>query len=704
MRHLWLVIAALVPSPCIAAEAASNQPDGNIITVYVATIGNDAWSGRLGAPDSSGKDGPFATFGRARDEARSLRERGLSAEILVRGGKYFFSETLQFDSRDSGVTAAPVIWKAYPGEQPVVSGGARLTRWRPFRDAILEADLDEIGSGANPKDLFFNGVRQVRARVPNFDPANPLYGGWAYMKGPFGPGAFSYSAELIARPFSQPAQAFVRHFVGPNGGWGSQVLPVTSIDFGGRVIHTAYTDGEHPLLGFNGNCRYVIENVIEVLDQPGEWCVDLEKRKVYFWPPSPIEQDVGVVIPALSTLLQFSGASWISVEGIAFTETPPGGGDAVRCENSSHIQFLGNRFTGIGSRALAVVGEGGTSSDLLVQGNEFEYTGGCAIYIGGRVRENRIMDNDVHHCAVFDKYAAGIEFPFYGATAYEVSADSYSDGVLVAHNWLHELPRDGIQLGANPYGRNIVEYNRIERTALETIDGGAIRSHRVVSHIQGVANLPPMKGHIIRHNVISDTLGCGVSGGAIVTPYPWPTFGIYLDEGTSNCAVFGNVVRNSGVGAIINPGEKNVFENNVFVSNAIAMYFQAASPFDSVMPPLGENRFVRNVVRMDRPDALAYKFSHWSNAVFSEIDANLYSYRPATHIAEIKQLGGAEFVKMPLNLWKESGFDANSSIIDRWNGDPSKNGDTLGESPAAQALRIAAVDPSSAGIRAEWMR
>ena len=34
---------------------------------YVATNGNDAWSGQLSAPNSQNSNGPFATLERARD-------------------------------------------------------------------------------------------------------------------------------------------------------------------------------------------------------------------------------------------------------------------------------------------------------------------------------------------------------------------------------------------------------------------------------------------------------------------------------------------------------------------------------------------------------------------------------------------------------------------------------------------------------------
>jgi hypothetical protein len=59
---LW---AALI-APLAAAEPAA---------YYVATDGNDAWSGRLPAPNANKSDGPLATLGRAKEAVRQLMTR-----------------------------------------------------------------------------------------------------------------------------------------------------------------------------------------------------------------------------------------------------------------------------------------------------------------------------------------------------------------------------------------------------------------------------------------------------------------------------------------------------------------------------------------------------------------------------------------------------------------------------------------------------
>ena len=58
-------IAALTLSSWICGHAAAGAAE-----VFVATGGNDAWSGKLAEPNADKTDGPLASLQRARDEAR----------------------------------------------------------------------------------------------------------------------------------------------------------------------------------------------------------------------------------------------------------------------------------------------------------------------------------------------------------------------------------------------------------------------------------------------------------------------------------------------------------------------------------------------------------------------------------------------------------------------------------------------------------
>ena len=115
------------------AGAISGSGRADALDLYVASDGRDAWSGRLAAPDAAGKDGPFASLERARDEVRGLkRKKALheSVTVHVRGGTYFLDRTFQLTAEDSGTADAPVV---YLGDaRDAAAAGRRKTR-RRFR-------------------------------------------------------------------------------------------------------------------------------------------------------------------------------------------------------------------------------------------------------------------------------------------------------------------------------------------------------------------------------------------------------------------------------------------------------------------------------------------------------------------------------------------------------------------------------------------
>ena len=113
------------------ATAARSKPTA---TIFVASNGNDAWSGSLAEPNAARTDGPLATVGAAQKKVRELRRSAACLAPLtvwIRGGRYRLTKPLQFGPEDSG----PTTYAAYPGEQPVferppVCGAEHFARFR----------------------------------------------------------------------------------------------------------------------------------------------------------------------------------------------------------------------------------------------------------------------------------------------------------------------------------------------------------------------------------------------------------------------------------------------------------------------------------------------------------------------------------------------------------------------------------------------
>jgi parallel beta-helix repeat protein len=133
-------------------------------------------------------------------------------------------------------------------------------------------------------------------------------------------------------------------------------------------------------------------------------------------------------------------------------------------------------------------------------------------------------------------------------------------------------------LGNAGHSRNIVEYNELRDTCLECSDTGALNCWMEPEPRDGLR-----QGHIIRYNLI-------VRSGDRA---------IYLDNYTSNCHVYGNVLVGAKTAAIfVHAGKNNVIENNVFADCGSALL--EGVWIDRFMPAmagfLSGNRFTQNIV------------------------------------------------------------------------------------------------------------
>jgi len=164
---------------CLGATDAPAHP------IYVSPAGRDSWSGGLPAPNADRTDGPFASITRARDAIRKLKAGNPALgpiSVQIRGGQYFLERPLTFGPEDSGSEQGPISYTAYPGETPELIGGCRLTGYKsPVAGGPVVFNLPDGGAGSwRFRSLFVDGRREVRARYPNLDPADPHRKGFLY--------------------------------------------------------------------------------------------------------------------------------------------------------------------------------------------------------------------------------------------------------------------------------------------------------------------------------------------------------------------------------------------------------------------------------------------------------------------------------------------------------------------------------------------
>ncbi|MDP7399554.1 MAG: right-handed parallel beta-helix repeat-containing protein [Lentisphaeria bacterium] len=730
---------------------------------FVATDGDDSWSGQLDAPNGAKTDGPFASLERARNAIRQLRrdsELPAAVAVMVRGGRHYLRRTLVLGPEDSGTMECPITYAAYPGEKPILSGGRKIDGWEPYDGEILQCDLPEFSGGRRRfRQLFCNGKRQTRARYPKFDPGNPACGGWLLTESiedvenpPSTPATpevdtartFQYKAGALPRHWARPQEAEV-HLVTMNGV--SNTVAVDRIDEATRRITLANSVKDYCRQAYDrdrANIRwhsaFYIENVLEELDQPGDWCLDSEHGVLYFWPPvdgtGSIETS-DVVVPMLDCLIDLrvpagQQIAWITISGFTFTETtggdnmhpegtegcgamsPGAGGGRTYCGETVHMRgatrccLTNNHFAAVGGNAIYLDGQNVRN---LVAHNEISGAGANGICLAG-IRYfqlgrhyplyNRIESNHIHHCGVFDKYAAGV---FLGL----------SDSNVVCHNLIEQLPHHGINLGNSQYGRNIIEYNEVRDICRQTSDNGAINAwgEDPGGHVQKDAD---RAGHIIRYNLIVDVHGWEVRGddslGAPVCPAD--SSGIYLDNFTSNCLVQGNIIVRSGsVGIYVQGGKNNIMENNIVVDalclSHLGGWWQSQMGEPSFMTG---NRFYRNIFYRARgvPSIMyrhiGYKEEPLSDAL-GDSDYNLFFSEEGAEFAITESSSflfpglpyewpGMKIV--PLLEWKKAGFDTHSMFADPLFIDPAHDDFRLAPESPAIALGFEPFDLTKIGL------
>jgi hypothetical protein len=166
VTRLTVVLLIVVIATWMAATGAQAQ-DAHF---FISPQGNDRWSGGRAAPNADNTDGPFASLTRAQQAVRKLKplaKPGMAISVLVRGGRYELKEPIRFGPQDSGTDQTPIVYAAYPGESPVLSGGRKLGGWKRADSDLWQAELPEVKAGSwTFRELSVDGRRCQRPRLP----------------------------------------------------------------------------------------------------------------------------------------------------------------------------------------------------------------------------------------------------------------------------------------------------------------------------------------------------------------------------------------------------------------------------------------------------------------------------------------------------------------------------------------------------------
>ncbi|MDX6765205.1 MAG: right-handed parallel beta-helix repeat-containing protein [Candidatus Methylacidiphilales bacterium] len=556
--RLPVFIIALAVAAFLPAAARAD------FKIYVSEKGGDDRDGKTEAT-------AFRTPERARDELRALRKTSalppgpVVVEFLP--GHYPRTQSLEFSAEDSGTPASPVIYRAQKPGTAVFSGARDfpLSQFRKVEDPALVRRLDPAARGQvlalSVKDagltstgpypdrfddqggifeLFDAQGRLPRSRWPNK--------GYTTMKSVLTvgdkniPGVFEYRDDRPSR-WTENKNFWLKGQW--RVGWEDPALKVAAVDTTARTITfaTGLVNGigsKYKRPQGSGEEPWCAINMLEEIDQPGEWALDFTTGVLYVWPRETGPGSVISITQLTQPLVSVQEARHLDFSGLTLAHSL---GDGMVMEQVENCRVLGSRLFNLAGRGVVIHGirSGVQSCDI------HDIGAGC-VYISGGDRkaltlsENFVLNNHLHHYGVLkSQYSAGVHVGVLGNPA---GGNAIRDalGIRIAHNCLHHAPRDAFLYSGND---NLYEYNEVYYCAFDTKDTGAWYSWLDWT----------MRGNVIRYNYIHDTVG-----------------GINPDDGASGNEAYGNIFKGPRTGVWIASGPDNNIHHNIFIKESGSVF------------------------------------------------------------------------------------------------------------------------------------
>jgi hypothetical protein len=667
---------------------------------FVATNGNDQWSGNLPAPSRKGTDGPFATLPRALKAVREARQHGAvesrqTATVFLCGGTYFVEAPIVLTPEDSNL-----LLMACPGTTPVLSGGRPIAGWKEVSvegKKLWAADVPDVRGGKWLfRELWVNGRRATRARQPN-------------------KGYLSITELLDKAPEWTQGQTRFRFREGDLKAWNTVTngevvamtkwvesrLPVVSVDEKERIVNFS----KRSVFGLEAGDLYYVEGAFEFLDEPGEWYLDPASGTLYYLPlPGERLETLQAIAPALSQVVRVEGrpeagkfVGHVILRGLTFSHTEwcfptrfQSGKNKpnISPEPKAEVGGFGQAAVGVPG---AVWGEG--VRECAFENCRFANLGNYGLELARGCQANRVV-----RCEFSDLGAGGLkigETSIRDQAAEQTSANEVSNchihdggkmfhsaiGIWIGqspenrltHNLIHDFYYTGISIGWTwGYGtalasNNTVEFNHVHHIGVKSDGDGPI-----LSDMAGIYTLGKQPGTTIRNNLWHDMAGIRYGG-----------WGIYFDEGSSGILAESNVVyRTTHGGFHQHYGETNVVRNNIF---AFARDHQIQRTRNE---PHQSFAFVTNIVYFDTGVLLTGDLGG-DQYLF---DWNVYfDARPDAKPDQLR-VGPCTWQQ-----WLERGHDRHSLVTDPLFVAPQQNGFRLQANSPALKIGFHPIDLSHVG-------
>lgn len=595
-----ILLATFFLTGCAAVEKQQQ--------VFYVDDGAQAGTGTL--------DHPFNSLQAARDAVRAYLSGGdpKGVTVLIREGRYLFTETCVFDEQDSGRPRARVVYKACPGEKVIFTGGVRIDpanvaavidpdvkqRFveRQAVSRIRQVNLKELGITEygqfksrgfrrpykNPgMELFINGQAMQDARWPN---TGFVKIGTVLKKGGVPrEGDFSNAGGVFTYDYDRPKHWLKADDLYLSGNFkasfADDTMKVAHIDPEAKTFTMAYAH-LYGIASGKAWTNYFAVNLLEEIDRPGEWYLDRKAGIAYVYPPDEAIETIEVSLLD-EPMIAMEGCSYLTFEGISFEVMRD---MAIYLERGHDNLIAGCTFKNIGLVAVCM-GKGALAPD-----GEYSYAhpeGGHWKQAIPVSRELSELDNWLYEETTFNRQAGRrngvLSCDIYnigcGAIhlgggdrktlepgqnvvencrihnynrldrSYKAAVNVTGCGNRIAHNLIYDAPDMAIYLHGNDH---VIEYNHIHHVMLENNEGGWFYMGRDLSEL----------GNVIRYNFVHHV---GVTEDGREGDRTHGSAGIYVDDNASGVEIYGNVLYKTGRerGAILYKASDMKVYNNIFI-------------------------------------------------------------------------------------------------------------------------------------------
>ena len=549
--------------------------------VYVSKSGNDSQAGT--------KEKPLATVEKAVDAMRGAGP----GTIWIGEGEYYLEQGVAFDAKHGGTAEQPLVIRGTEPGKTRLSGSRVVEDFRPIsaeeaksliseqaKQHVLVADLKSQGFpplGKLPEKHRAHGREEVvfgdepmqSARWPNDDFAvftevvdagasKPTH--WV-QRDVYRPGSFRFPGDRAKR-WDFDRGVWLHGFWCYD--WSDEALKAATYNAATGELRLAvkHAYGIGSPWSKTSKRRFYALHVFEELDRPGEYYLDRENNRLYFWAPGDVAKEPVRLTLCPKPLVRADGVSHLVVRDLTIENGRDLGVHLKDCRHGT-IENCLVRNTGKSGISLS-------GAHVAAVRCEVTRTASYGISVHGGDRKTltpgqcSVLGCHLHHVGRLD-WQGGRGITLGGC------------GNRAANNLIHHAPTGAVAYGGNEH---LLELNEIHDVCIHYSDVGVFYTGRDWSS----------RGNVVRWNYVHDVTNNQGSGSSA----------IYLDDCDSGDTVVGNIVfRGGGRGVLLGGGRDNAIRGNVFIDLPVGIHVDARGPRGITLDKPGSWNLLAKCERVD---------------------------------------------------------------------------------------------------------